>query len=113
MIPEVRQEIRKILARLQYFAIGKIKEIDLARYMIRAEILTTGMLTNWLRIGEDYTGNNFGHVKSPNIDDEIFIVFPDGDPARTQGQASGLDRGSQGLLGKEDGAPVPCAKEDQ
>ncbi|MGB3341332.1 MAG: phage baseplate assembly protein V [bacterium] len=81
MISAVQKEIKKALSKLQYFAIGKIKEIDLANYMIKAEVLTTGMITNWLRIGEDYVGNNFGHVKSPNIDDEILIVFPDGDPS--------------------------------
>lgn len=81
MIGMIQKEIKKALARLQYFAIGKVKEIDLANYMIKAEILTTGMITNWLRIGEDYVGNNFGHVKSPNIDDEVLIVFPCGDPS--------------------------------
>jgi len=69
------------LAKLQFFAIGKVKQIDFVNYMVKAEILTTGMITNWLRIGEDYVGNNFGEAKSPNIDDEVFICFPDGDPS--------------------------------
>ncbi len=27
-----------------------------------------------MKIGEDYIGNNFGHVKSPNIDDDNVLA---------------------------------------
>lgn len=81
MIAQIQKEIKRALAKLQFFAIGKVKQIDFVNYMVKAEILTTGMITNWLRIGEDYVGNNFGEAKSPNIDDEVFICFPDGDPS--------------------------------
>jgi hypothetical protein len=81
MIDEIRREARRILSRLQFFAIGKVKKIDYKNYMVQVEILTTGMITNWLRIGERYVGDGFGEAKSPNIDDEVLICFPDGDPS--------------------------------
>ena|GEM_PF-2369181 len=80
MIKTIQSEIKRALARLQYFAIGKVREIDLPNYMVKAEVLTTGMITNWLRIGEGYVGNEFGHAHAPSIDDEVLICFPDGDP---------------------------------
>jgi len=81
MIAQIQKEIKRALAKLQFFAIGKVKQIDFVNYMVKVEILTTGMITNWLRIGEGYVGNNFGEAKAPNIDDEVFICFPDGDPS--------------------------------
>lgn len=80
MIDQIQKVVRKELNKLQYFAIGKIKKIDFENYLVRAEILTTGMVTNWLRIGEGYVGNTFGEAKAPNIDDEVLICFPTGDP---------------------------------
>lgn len=80
MIKEIQNEIKRALAKLQYFAIGTVKEIDLPNYMIKAEVLTTGMITNWLRIGESYVGNEFGNARASNKDDEVLICFPDGDP---------------------------------
>lgn len=77
----LQKVIEKELAKLQFFAIGKVTKIDFKNYTVKAEILTTGMITNWLRIGEDYVGNNFGDAKAPNIGDEVFICFPDGDPS--------------------------------
>lgn len=81
MIEQIQQEIKRALAKLQFFAIGRVKKIDYMYYMVKAEILTTGMTTNWLRIGGDYVGDGFGEVKTPNIDDEVLICFPDGDPS--------------------------------
>lgn len=99
MIQAIQKEIKRALARLQYFAIGKVKEIDLANYMVKAEILTTGMITNWLRIGEGYVGNEFGHARAPNTDDEVLVCFPDGDPG---GQGFVIAR----LYGKDTPPPI-------
>jgi hypothetical protein len=80
MIDLIRQEIQKTLSRLTFFAIGEIVKIDFSNYQAQAKILTSGMKTNWLRIGTDYSGDSFGEVKSLNIGDEVLIVFPDGNP---------------------------------
>uniref|UniRef100_A0A7C6ECF8 Gp5/Type VI secretion system Vgr protein OB-fold domain-containing protein n=1 Tax=candidate division WOR-3 bacterium TaxID=2052148 RepID=A0A7C6ECF8_UNCW3 len=81
MIDLIRTEIKKSLARLTFFAIGEIIKIDFTNYQAQAKILTTGMKTNWLRIGTNYSGDGFGEVKSLNIGDEVLICFPDGNPS--------------------------------
>jgi len=80
MIDLIRHEIQKTLSRLTFFAIGEITKIDFGNYQAQAKILTSGMKTNWLRIGTDYSGDGFGEVKSLNIGDEVLIVFLDGNP---------------------------------
>jgi phage baseplate assembly protein gpV len=103
MIREIQEQIKKALAKIQFFAVGKITKIDLSNYLVAAEILTTGMKTNWLRIGTAYSGADFGLCWAPNIGDEILICFPTGDPA---GQGIVVSR----LFGKD--AP-PVATEDE
>jgi len=103
MIKQMQVEIKKALERLQFFAVGKVVAIDFDNYQVRAEILTSGMTTNWLRIGTEYSGNEFGEVKSPNIGDEILICFLDGNP---RGQGVVLCR----LFGKD---LPPAISEDE
>jgi len=103
MIREIQEQINKALAKLQFFAVGKITKVDLPNYLVAAEILTTGMKTNWLRIGTAYSGADFGLCMAPNIGDEILICFPTGDPA---GQGIVVSR----LFGKD--AP-PVATEEE
>lgn len=103
MIREIQEQIQKALAKIQFFAVGKITKVDLANYLVQAQILTTGMMTNWLRIGTEYSGADFGLCWAPTIGDEILICFPTGDPA---GQGVVIRR----LFGKD--AP-PAMAEDE
>jgi phage baseplate assembly protein V len=103
MIREIQEQINKALAKLQFFAVGKITKIDLPNYLVQAQILTTGMQTNWLRIGTEYSGADFGLCWAPNIGDEILICFPTGDPS---GQGIVVRR----LFGKD--APPAVTEEE-
>lgn len=103
MINLIRQEISKALSHLSYFAIGEIVKIDFASYQAQAKILTSGMKTNWLRVGTDYSGDSFGSVISLNIGDEVLICFPDGNPG-----AQGII--IQRLFGKD---KPPALNEDE
>lgn len=94
MIEFIRREIERWWLKRQLFAVGKITKVDLKNYMVRAEILTTGMVTNWLRLGTRYSGSGFGEAVSPGVGDEVLICFHDGNPA---GQGVVLGR----LYGKD------------
>jgi len=103
MIKEIKAEIEKALAKLQFYAIAQVTKTDLPAYRVKAKILTTGMSTNWLRICTPYSGSGFGFVLAPNIGDEVLVCFPDGNPS---GHGFVVGR----LFGKD--AP-PAATEDE
>ncbi|HEX7319723.1 MAG TPA: phage baseplate assembly protein V [bacterium] len=103
MIREIKAEIEKALAKLQFYAIAQVTKTDLPSYRVKAKILTTGMSTNWLRICTPYSGPGFGFVLAPNIGDEVLVCFPDGNPS---GHGFVVGR----LFGKD--AP-PVATEDE
>lgn len=89
ILQTVRAEVERVIARRVFFTFAEVKTVDWAGQRCRARILTTGYLTNWLRVAAGYASSEQGEMKPLSAGDEVLACFPTGDP---QGQGVVLAR---------------------
>lgn len=56
------------------FEIGVVREVDVGNYRVKVEFISSGLITDWIRVATIYSGNGYGLLMMPDVGDEVLVV---------------------------------------
>ncbi len=56
------------------FEIGVVREVDAENYRVKVEFISSGLITDWIRVATLYSGNGYGLLMMPDVGDEVLVA---------------------------------------
>jgi len=75
----VRREVYRALATVQQGRSGEVTSYDPDKHAVKVRLEPEGVLTDWIPIEVQHTGDGFGIMSAPYIGDQVQIGFQEGD----------------------------------
>lgn len=76
----MRSQAVRAMSGVRSARTGIVSSFDATAYSVRVRLQPDDVETGWLPIWSPWVGNNWGLICPPSIDDQVLVLFEEGDP---------------------------------